>query len=193
MIIKRRNFIWLIPLALITTFPAWRIPVGKFLTPRSEHDYSVAKTSGDAQNFNLETVKILQSKNGKITAEIHAKKAFTTETPDEYALAEVDAVLYNNEGEPTNVEAKRGVFNGTSQQLTLMDDVVIIKVSEEQRLYTDLLHYDDETRRVHCPGETHIKGQDIDITGTGLKYDIERGFYELGGRVTCITKGSISP
>lgn len=192
MIIKQRNLVWLIPLALITTFPAWRIPVGDFLTPRSEQDYSVAKTAGDKQNFNLETVRILQSKSGRITAEIHAKNAFTTEKADEYSLSDVDAVLYNDSGDPTNVKAKSGMFNSESQHLTLTDDVVIIKVVEDQRLYTDLLHYDDATRRVDCPGKTRIVGKDVEITGTGLKYDIARGFYELGGRVNCLLKGSTS-
>ena len=191
--IKRRNFIWLVPLALITTFPAWRIPVSKFLTPRSEYDYSVSKTAGNSQNFNLETVKILQSKNGMITAEIRAKNAFTNDTPDEYTLAEVDADLYNNEGQPTNVKAQRGVFNSATQRLTLMEDVVITKVTADQRLYTDLLYYNDNERIVNCPGKTRIISEDIDITGTGLDYDIEKGLYELGGRVLCLISGSISP
>lgn len=191
--IKRRNFIWLIPLILIATFPAWQIPVGNFLAPRSEYDYSVTKTVGDAQNFSLETVKILQSKNGNITAEIRAEKAFTTKTPDEYSLAIVDAELYNNEGEATNVKAQRGIFNGATQQLTLMDNVVITKVAANQQLHTGILYYDDKRRVVNCPGKTRIQGKDIDITGTGLDYDIEKGFYELGGRVTCLIKGSISP
>lgn len=190
---KRRNLIWLIPLGLMATFPAWRIPVGKFLTPRTGYDYQSAKTAGDSQNFNMETVKILQSKNGRVTAEIRAQKAFTTKTPDEYILDTVNADIFNNDGESTTIVAARGIFNSSTKKLTLMDDVIITKNPDNQRLYTDLLHYDDNKRLVNCPGKTHIKGNDIDVTGTGLDYDVAAGLYELGGRVLCIIQGSATP
>jgi LPS export ABC transporter protein LptC len=189
--IKRRNLIWLIPLALIATFPAWRIPVGEFLTPREGYDI-VTESNENVQNFNMETVKILQSKNGRITAEIRAVSAFTTETPNEYILEQVDADLFNTTGEPTNVVARRGMFDGTTQHLTLMDDVVITKIKAGQRLYTDLFYYDDNKQTVNCPGNTRIEGEDIQVTGTSLDYDIEKGYYEMGGRVLCLIKGSIS-
>lgn len=191
--IKRRNFIWLIPLALVTTFPIWRIPVGTFLTPRVDYDVPATQGVEKRQNFNMETVKILQSKNGKVTAEIRAKNAFTTDTPNEYILDKVTADLFNNEGDPTNVVALRGIFNGSTQHLTLMDNVIITKASANQRLYTDLLYYDDSKRLVNCPGKTRMEGDGIEVTGTGLDYDIQQGMYQLGGRVLCITEGSISP
>jgi LPS export ABC transporter protein LptC len=190
--IKRRNLIWLIPLGLIVTFPAWRIPVGNFLAPRGGYNAATTEPNENVQNFNMETVKILQSKNGRITAEIRAVSAFTTETPNEYILEQVDADLYNTAGEPTNVIAKRGMFDGTTQHLTLMDDVVITKINAGQRLYTDLFYYDDNKQAVNCPGNTRIEGEDIQVTGTSLDYDIEKSYYEMGGRVLCLIKGSIS-
>ncbi len=191
--IKRRNLIWLIPLFLMVTFPVWKIPVGNFLTPRVTYDKIDTKRDLEAQNFNMETVRILQSKNGKITAEIHSKSAFTTEKPNEYILDKVNADLFNNEGQATNVVAERGIFNGATQHLTLMDNVVITKPSAEQRLFTDLFYYDDKNRKVNCPGKTRIKGETIEVTGTSLDYDVELGYYEMGGRVLCLIEGSISP
>ncbi|WP_136809166.1 LPS export ABC transporter periplasmic protein LptC [Desulfosediminicola flagellatus] len=194
MMIKRRNLIWLIPLGLIITFPVWRIPIGNFLTPRVSYDKKITSTRDlEAQNFNMETVRILQSKNGRMTAEIHSKSAFTTEKPNEYILDQVNADLFNNEGEATNVVAERGIFNGSTQHLTLMDNVVITKPAADQHLYTDLFYYDDETRMVNCPGKTRIEGETIEVVGTSLDYDVERGYYEMGGRVLCLIEGSISP
>jgi LPS export ABC transporter protein LptC len=191
--IKRRNLIWLIPLALTITFPAWRIPVAGFLAPRHGSDYSAAQTAGHRQDFTMETVKILQSKSGRITAEIRAEKAFTTRIPDEYILDTVEATLLNNRGESTFVTAENGIFDGASQQLTLKDEVVITKNGGSQQLFTDLLYYDDGRQLVNCPGSTRLLGEDIDITGTGLDYDVEKGVYQLGGRVLCLISGSISP
>lgn len=191
--IKRRNLIWLIPLGLMITFPLWRIPVAKFLTPRVTYNSSVTQKDTESHDFNMEVVRILQSKNGKITAEIRAQSAFTTEKPNEYILEKVDADLFNNDGEATNVIAERGIYDGLTQHLTLMDDVVITKPKADQRLYTDLLYYDDKKRLVNCPGKTRIKGETIEVTGTSLDYDVERGYYEMGGRVYCLIEESISP
>ena len=190
--IKRRNYIWLVPLTLIATFPIWRIPVTSFLTPRVTHEPPRTEDP-KRQNFKMEKVRILQSKNGMISAEIRAERAFTTDNPDEYALENVDGDIYNDKGELTNVTARQGVFNGTSQQLTLIDNVVIAKESENQHLYTDLLYYDDTRKLIYCPDAIRIEGKDGTITGNGLSHDIVKGTYDLGGRVFCSTHGSISP
>jgi LPS export ABC transporter protein LptC len=189
--IQRRNYIWLVPLALFVTFPAWRIPVGAFLTPRVTYE-NPRNTDPKSQNFNMETVRILQNKDGRITAEVRAEQAFTTGTPNEYTLNNVDADLFNSAGEPTAVVADKGIFNGDSQQLTLMDNVIITKASDDQRLYTDLFHYDDRKQLVNSPGPTKIVGKSFEINGIGLDHDIVKGTYELGGRVRCTIIGSIS-
>lgn len=191
--IKRRNLIWLVPLALIITFPAWRIPVGKFLTPRGGFDPAYGQVDKDAHNFAMETVKIIQSKNGRISAEIRAASAASTETPNEFLLEIVDADIYNSKKETTNVVAKSGLFNTETKLLTLTEDVVVHKVSDNQKLFTDLLYYDDNLQTVHCPGKTKLTGKDIEVNGSSLDYDIEKGHYDIGGRVLCIIQKEITP
>lgn len=191
--IKRRNFIWLVPLALMVTFPAWRIPVGKFLTPRGGFDPAYANVDKDAHNFAMETVTITESKNGRITAEIRAASASSTGTPNEYVLEIVDADIFNKKKETTNVVARNGLFNTESKLLTLTDDVVVHKVKNDQKLFTDLLYYDDNLQTVHCPGKTKLQGKGIEVNGSSLDYDIEEGHYDIGGRVLCLIQGKISP
>jgi len=190
--IKRRNYIWLVPLTLIVTFPLWRIPAGAFLAPRVTYE-THRENDDKRQNFTMQNVRILQNKNGRVSAEIRAKTAFTTETPEEYRMETVNADIYNAKGEPTNISAEQGIFNGASQQLTLLDNVVIVKENDDQHLYTDLLYYDDSKKLVYCPNATRIEGKDVRIDGTGLTHDMVKGTYELGGRVHCLLKGSISP
>lgn len=189
--IKRRNLIWLVPLTLIVSFPAWRIPVGNFLTPRGGIDGSPPGEE-QTQNFNMEQVRIVQSKSGRITAEIRAVSAFTTEKNGEYILDKVNADIFNKSGDITNVVAQRGIFDGQTAVLTLMDDVVITKEKDDQNLYTDLFYYNDKEQTVHCPGPTRIEGEGIQISGTSFNYDIINGYYEMEGRVLCLIEGSIS-
>lgn len=193
MIIKRRNYIWLVPLVLLVSFPIWRIPVGKFLTPRGGYDPSYANVQTDIHNFTMKTVHIFQHKNGRKSAIVRAATAYTGEKPNEYILENVDADIFNPVGDITNIVAKRGIFNTLTELLTLMDDVVVDKKVDDQQLYTDLLYYDGKLRTVNCPGTTRLLGKDVEINGSSLDYGIDKGHYEIGGRVHCIIDGFSAP
>ena len=70
-----RNTIWLVPLLFIVTFPLWSVPVGKFLSPRGSFDPGPNQQQPDTQNFNMDTVQILQNQKGKKTALIRARQS----------------------------------------------------------------------------------------------------------------------
>lgn len=184
--IKRRNFIWLAPLVLMVSFPLWRIPVGNFLTPRGGYDPAYAEINKDAHNFNMEEVVITETDEGRVTAIILADVARSTDNPNEFILEDVDADLFNIKREVTRVKANEGLFNTETELLTLTDKVVITKNKNQDRLYTDLLYYDDKKQTVHCPGKTKLKSPTAVVTGSSLDYDIEKGQMEMAGRVLCI-------
>lgn len=184
--IKRRNFIWMIPLFCMISYPLWSPPITSFLTPRKDSAPPPSQVNQQGQQFNLEKLKILQNKNGQTTAEIEAEAAFTTDTPNQYILHQVNANLYGGTGSLTNVTATRGIFDGNLKKLTLSEQVVIAKEEKKQRLFTDLFYYDDNSRQINCPGKTRLEGENIQINGSSLTYDIEQGIYQMGGRVVCL-------
>jgi LPS export ABC transporter protein LptC len=191
--INQRNSIWLIPLALLITFPLWRLPLGAFLTPRGGYDPAYANLDADTHNFTMDKVRIQQIHSGKKSAEIRAESARTGDKPDEYIMTKVDTDVYDNEGEITNITADRGIYNVETKQLTLIDNVVILKSKDQQSLYTDLLYYDDEKRTVWCPVPTRMVAEDAEIRGGNLRYEVESGQYEIGGRVHCLIEGFSQP
>ncbi len=188
-----RNSIWLIPLFFIVTFPLWSIPVGKFLTPRGGFDPELKRPNRQTQNFNMDTVKILQNQKGKKTALIRAARAHTDKNPDILIMEIVDADLFDEEGYITNILARKGKYNTLTNILTLIDDVVVHKIHDKQYLYTDLLLYDSEKRTVKCPGKTRLEGEKVEIDGGSLDYDIKSQSYVIGNRVHCIIGGFIEP
>jgi LPS export ABC transporter protein LptC len=191
--INQRNMIWLIPLALLISFPIWKPPLASFLTPRGGYDPAYANLDTDTHNFTMDSVRIQQIHSGKKSAEIRAENARTGEKPDEYIMTKVDTDVYDNEGKITNITADRGIYNVETKQLTLIDNVVIHKTSDQQSLYTDLLYYDDEKRTVWCPGATRMEAEDAEIRGGSLRYEVESGKYEIGGRVHCLIEGFSQP
>jgi len=188
-----RNTIWLIPLIFFVTFPLWSIPVGDFLTPRGGFDPALKERKPAGRTFNLDTVKILQNQNGKKTALIRAKQARTGETPDTLIMESVDADLFDEDGNITNIVARTGEYDTITKILTLIDDVVVNKQQDKQFLYTDLLHYNSDQRTINCPSQTRLEGEEVTIDGGSLDYDIKTRSYVIGKRVKTVLRGFVEP
>ncbi len=188
-----RNTIWIIPLITIITFPLWSIPVGNFLAPRTSIDPAPKKQQADTHNFNMEKVNILQNQNGRKTAVIRARKAYTGKDPNLIMMELVISDLFDEEGNVTNIVANTGKYDSTSKLLTLTGDVVVHRTPDDQFLYTDLLYYDSEQRTISCPGQTRLEGENVVIDGGSLDYDIKNQSYIIDKGVTCVLDGFVTP
>jgi LPS export ABC transporter protein LptC len=187
--ITRRNSIWLIPLIFFLTFPLWKIPVAAFLAPRGGYDPEFINRKADEHNFIIYNTNILQSELGQKTAEIKAERALTGKQPNDFILEIVDADIYDENGEKTNITARNGLYNTVSRQLTLTDDVVVIREKDTFKLYTDLLNYYDDTKKVVCPGKTKVIGEGVEIRGGNMSYYVRNRTYNVGGRVFTLIQG----
>ena len=189
-----RNTIWLVPLLFILPFPLWSPPIGRFLTPRGGFDPDLNKKPPDTHNFAMKTVKILQNQDGKRTALIRAEQAYTAADDNNILVLEkVDADVFDEHDNITRILAREGKYSMTSKILTLIGEVVVNKTTENQFLYTDLLHYHGEQRTINCPGKTRLKNEDAEIDGGSLDYDIKTEQYVIGKRVKCFIKGFSAP
>lgn len=186
MTLNRRNLVWLIPLLMIVTFPAWRVPVATFLMPRGVEDSGPGPDNQKEQNFVMQKVVIVQNQQGKKTAEIRASQAFTSEIPDEFVLTQVDSDLFDEQGDLVNVRAMSGVYNTQTRKLTLVGDVKVDRVSQNQQLYSELIYYFDETRVIDSPGAARLVGNQAEIRGSSLHYDIVTAQYKIDGPVFCV-------
>ena len=187
--INIRNLTWCIPLLIFIATPLWYRPLANFLTPRSGFDSTNLNKKTNIHDFSMNDVFLIQSKKGKITAEIKAEVAYTGDVKSNYILKNVDADLYSDDGEVTKISAKKGIYYSDKEQLTLIDNVVVAKAKGNQRLYTDLLHYFDKTKIVHCPGNTKLISKNVEVKGSSLHYNMNTEAYEITGRVYCTVKG----
>lgn len=189
-----RNVVWLVPLFFIITYPLWSIPVGKFLTPRGGFDPEVKHPpKKGVQQFTLDKVKITQNQNGIKTAFIIADTAYTGDDPDILLMDNVDADIFDDDGNITKIIAKNGEYHTITKLLTLIKDVVVHKTHDNQFLYTELLYYDNDRRNVHCPGPTRLEGDGAIINGGRLDYDIATKTYIIDKRVHCILDDFVAP
>lgn len=184
--ISRRSLLWLIPLLIIATFPVWRLPVASFLQPRGLEESPSGPGSQSDHNFVMQKVIIVQNQQARKTAEITAAQAFTSDRPDEFVLIQVDADLFDEQGDLINVRARSGIYNTKTRQLTLEKDVLVDRRSQNQQLYSDLLYYHDAERTIDSPVATRLVSRQAEIRGSSLHYDIVTSQYKIGGPVSCI-------
>jgi len=181
--LNRRNILWLIPLFLLISFPAWRLPLTSFLQPRGSYDPGSGEQHQDTHNFVMDKVIIMQNQAGKTTAEIRADRALTSDKPNEFILITVDADLYDEDNDQVKVRAEKGIYNTETRQLTLEGSVHVDRIATRQQLFSELLYYYDKNRTIKSPGATRLLGKQIEIKGSSLDYDIISGQYQIGGRV----------
>ncbi len=191
--IHSRNFIWLVPFALLLTFPLWRIPLTAFLSPRGGYDPALAQNRQNTHDFTMNTVHIIQSHNGLTTLDIVAKRAMTGKTTDEFKMEDINATITSEQGEQTHITARQGIFDKTSSLLTLTEKVIIKKPKDKYEIYTELLHYNDKSKIAKCPGPTRLIGKDVSIKGGSLEYNMLTKSYDIGGRVYCKLNEFVRP
>jgi len=185
-VLSRRNAVWLVPLALAAAYPLWYGVLAGFLAPRGGFDPSDVKTEKESYIFRLKMPVIFEYKDGRQSTVIRAQTGYSTEKPDEYVLEAVDADIFNDHGDITHIAAKKGIFHSSEKLLTLTDNVIIEKKGDNQRLYSDLLHYDDKKQTVTCPGPTRLVSDSIEVTGSSFFYDVGAKRSEIGGRVNSL-------
>ncbi len=180
-----RNLTWQLPLLFFFASPLWYKPVGSFLAPKGGEDIVVRSKKADTYDFSMNNVHLIQSKKEKITTEIRAEEAYTGNIKTNYIMTEVDADLFLESGEKVKIISDKGIYYSEKKQLTLIDNVIVNKPKDNQRLYTDLLHYFEETRVVQCPDKTRMVSDNNEVKGSSLHYNMNTEAYEVTGRVYC--------
>ena len=189
-----RNTIWFVPLAILITFPFWSIPVGNFLTPRGGFDPDINKENNDHHNFTMQTVTILQNQKGQDTAIIRAAHARTkADDLDVVVLDKVNAEVFDDNGNVTQITSESGEYNMSGKMLTLIREVVLNKTADKQSMYTDLLIYDTLKRTVKSPGKTKLKSETAMIEGGSFDYNVNNQTYVFSKKVKCLINGFIEP
>ncbi len=193
-LLNKRILILLIPFLLFITFPIWKIPVASFLTPRGvEENKAKEPNKQPSKDFVMSRIKIIQNQEGRKTAVIRAKEAITGNNVNEIHLQSVEADFWDEENNITKVAAETGSYNVISELLTLKKNVVIKRQEEDHTMYTNHLVYSGKEKTVVSPEKTRFVGDNFNIVGNRLDYDLNTGRYRLSNRIHCIIGGTLAP
>ena len=186
MILKNpRNLLWLVPVALFITSPLWKPALSAFLKPRGGIDPST-KINFDQkpeQSFIMDTITITMSDYGREKWIVNAKQAFTLKSDQEIGMTGVDALYTDEDSNKTNIISDEGMYYVDMRHLVLIDNVIIRKPSENEEMFTDLLHYYDDRKMAVSPGDVEIKGKDYTIEAGRMDYNLATNAYDFSNGV----------
>lgn len=177
-----RNILWLLPLLLLVTWPLWGGPVEDFLAPPKHADSTEQSTLPTPKNFSMDGVIFHQDKEGIKDWRINTKRLYTVGGESRLKMEQVQATVFKEQQPRFHITSNEGLYDSKRQLLTLMDNVNVVN-GEGDEIKTSVLQYDDKNREIETDAPVQIESKNIEITGTGLKYNMDSGAYEIGGRM----------
>ena len=184
----RRNLLILLPLLLLVAAPLWRNGVANFLKPRGEFDLKGKSGSAPTRLFTMEEVRLSQSTKGIKEWDIKAAKVYSEGPDSDIRIDVLDAVFYDKEKPDANISSAEATYDEKKQVLTLMDNVHLV-TNDGYELRTEVLRYLAGFRKVKTAAKVRLSGEDVDIRGNSLFYDLKTGDFRVGGRVFCDYSG----
>lgn len=177
-----RNILWLLPLLLAMSWPAWGGLLVEFLTPRGSFETATASESR-GKTFTMEEVLFKQFSQGIedwriVTSRLSSRPG----SEDLMQMEAVDAQLFEDGRGKFHIVSRNGAYDMKKQLLTLSDQVRV-ESTEGYTITSSLLRYDDRQKEITTEEKVIITTDDMVIKGTGLRYNMETGAYRVGGRV----------
>lgn len=83
------------------------------------------------------------------------------------------------------LEADQGRLNQASRELDIWGDVVLTTDNGE-KFYTERLHYDERERSLTTEDPVRIVSPRLELTGVGMKVEIDRGYMIVKDRVRAL-------
>ena len=184
-----RNLLWIIPLAALLTLPFWKPLASDFFIP--EHDKAspsvpTLTNSGALPTTAMEGVHFEQSKDGVKEWLLTADRLYSAENDSDMRFEDVKGFFSGTAGEngETRIRSQKAKYNTDSRQLTLLGKVVI-QNQKGYEMQTESLEYAAVDKKIRTLSPVHVKGNNIEVSGKSLLYDIATGNYSLIGNVVC--------
>lgn len=153
---------------------------------------SDAKTdSGPNQAvFVLNDFERSELENGKKLWEIKGKRGQFFPESNTAKLKQATLWVFRKNGEVTELKAEEALvyLSGASFSKAEASGGVTVIHNQKVQIDAESATYDRVKNEVFAPGHVEIKGEVIDVTGTELRVDLEKGEMRLSSDVTSVIK-----
>ena len=179
-----RNTVWLLPLVFIVASPLWWAPVTKFLAPRYDFS-SLDQAIPRASTFLMKDVLLTRFTDGRKELIIEADRVKSEKVDGDLRMEKVDASFFDDNNQVEGrVRGEEGFYEQKKEILTLENQVFVF-LKNGWTMETESLRYFLNKQKVETEEAVLISSDNIQVRGTGMKYDLASGAFQLGGRVSC--------
>lgn len=190
MLKDKRNLLWILPLTVILTLPLWKSLAVDFLKPEREESPPPIinqEKPGVLSNTEMDRVRFEQSRqDGTKEWYLTASRIYSTEKKSDMAFEDVKAFFFGASGdnEEARIRSRKANYNSDTQKLTLQQKVVV-QNQKGYEIQTDSLEYVAADKKIKTTSPVTVKGDNIEVSGKSLLYDMVTGNYSLTGNVVC--------
>lgn len=179
-----RNILWLLPVALLLSWPVWGGAFTRILAPRGglAANGAAPQATATGAGFSMEGVLFSQLKNGVRDWQIQAKRLYSGEDQDKMQLVTVEAQVFKNAERRFVITGAEGEYNSMKKVLSMRNGVRV-QAEKGMLIQADSLSYDDQARRITTRVPVQITGKGLEIHGKGMAYDMQKDAYDVNGRV----------
>jgi len=136
----------------------------------------------------LQNLHYTQNEDGQRRWTLDADKAEYLKENSTARLEEVRLVYYKAQSfGDVHLKADRGELAQDSRELDVWGDVVLT-TERQEKFFTDRLHYSDQKRRLSTESNIRIVSPRLDLTGTGLQVDIDKGYLVVKSNVRALIR-----
>ncbi|MCD6388992.1 MAG: LPS export ABC transporter periplasmic protein LptC [Desulfobulbaceae bacterium] len=179
-----RNTVWLLPLAFIMASPLWWAPVTNFLTPRYDFS-SLGQASPPASTFLMKDVLLTRFTDGRKELTIEADRVRSEKVDGDLRMEQVDATFFDDNNQVEGrIRGEEGLYEQKKEILTLEHQVSVL-LKNGWTMKSESLRYFFKSQKVETEEAVLISSDGIQVRGTGMKYDLASGAFQVGGRVVC--------
>lgn len=141
------------------------------------------------KSFSMDTILFSQHRSGVRDWQIRlAGLRSADDNEDLMYLEGVEAQFFAEERRKFLITGHEGRYHGDSRLLILQEDVRVHSEDDGLLVLAETMSYDDVSRRISTDMPVRITGENFDVHGMGLLYDMEGGDYEVAGRVRVETR-----
>ena len=179
-----RNILWLLPVALLLSWPVWGGAFTGVLLPHGglAANLAVPQATTTGAGFSMEGVLFSQLKNGVRDWQIQAKQLYSGEDQDKMKLVTVEAQVFKNAERRFVITGQEGEYN-SKKKILIMRNSVKVQAESGMLIQSDSLSYDDQARKITTTSPVQVTGKGMDIHGKGMAYDMQKDAYDVSGRV----------
>lgn len=180
-----RNLLWILPLAMLVSAPAWKGPLGRFLAPRGGLDLAASALAG--RTFRMEGVVFSQMNRDQVEWRLEAGEMASGDNENDLRFTDIRALLYGEapageEAGATVITSPRGRYDTETEILDLLDNVVV-QAEGGYELHADSAAFAARRNQVTAKGGVRLSGGNFKASGRQFRFDLASRNMELEGQV----------